>query len=750
MRRIPPRDQPPRSRLRRDAGHTEGPFDRLLRQRSERDPAPIIIGGTIVFLALVIVMVFLFSSVLGGGGGGGSSESSDTVEVAPGINGKLSAMPPLPLGLQPASQYIEFETEEAVPVTVALPLTDNSSDPTGLGFYEYTETRWQRVTDATLMPAQEFATRGCVQVEVGDDGSFVGCSDFESVPANLAILRALPQTYQIAASLPHGTSLHGDAGNIQVVSPRDYVPASDGSVQGTPTEIPPNESLAVIPTIVGSSQDTAAVVNDIVADEALRATHVQEITALAIENELDGVDLEYSSVDVDLESEFTSFATSLAESLHRENRKLSLTLPPPTDQRSAYNWKALGESADYIKILPLADPVAYWETMPSALSILSEQLDVRKVLLVISPYSIEGSGDVSRPIGYLQALAVASEAIIREPSDPTKIESGTTVRLVAKNLDEGEGASPMHWDEDSLTVTFATGGNDRRRVYIENSYSVSFKLELVQSYGLGGLAVADGSAQSDVANVWPTVRDFVTTATVVLIRPSDAMLQPIWQAPGGGDLGAGAGTTATWVAPAAGDYNVVLVVSEGERRIGQNTLIVVKKGEDEPSPSPIQTFAPDTETPTPVETPTEAPSETPVPSPGSVLVEVGKLADGDDEDGAFTNDEIVTPGSSVVYLITIDNDSNVPVTVSSLVDSVYPDAECLTPGGSGVVGTVLAPDDGDGTGVIDGGADEIQCTITVTAPDSSGVPVLNTVAVIVEDEVGNVDSDQDGATITTS
>ncbi len=572
-------------------------------------------------------------------------------------------------------------------------------------------------------------------------GGLVGCGGFSNVPRNLAVLRVVAQTYQVAASLPHGAPLHTDATTgVQLITPRDFTPAADGSLQGSVTNVERSDGVLLMPTIIGSSEDTAAVVNDILADENLRAAHIQALVTLVGNNGLDGVNLEYSSVDVDLDAEFTAFVTGLADSLHSTEKRLTLTLPPPTNQRLAYEWAKLGEVADFIQVLPIADPIAYWDNMPNALSQITEDVNPRKIFLIASPFSIEGQGDLARPMGYLQAMALASTAAIREPTNPEELKPGTDVKLVAKNLDEGEGASPMQWNNDALTVSFALGGTDRRRIFIENSYSLSFKLELVQAYGLGGVAISDGSAQSDVANLWPTVSDFVRSATVNLIRPNDTVLLPTWQAPEGGNIGQGAGTNATWVAPTGGQYHVVLVVSDGDRRFGQQILIEVRQGES-PSPSAIETFAPDTSTPTP--TPG---TDTPTPVPGVVFVEVGKVAEGDDDDNEYTNEEHVTPGSDVTYLITIDNDSASPVTVTSLVDDLYPDAICLTPGDADAIGTVLGADDGDGPGVIDGGSDQIQCTFTVTADNDAGTTV-NTVIGTVENDTGGTDSDQDNATV---
>jgi hypothetical protein len=228
-----------------------------------------------------------------------------------------------------------------------------------------------------------------------------------------------------------------------------------------------------------------------------------------------------------------------------------------------------------------------------------------------------------------------------------------------------------------------------------------------------------------------------------LRRPNEQMLQATWQAPDGGNLQADAGaTTAIWTPQTEGEQRVVLVVSDGDRRFGQEVRIGVGQGEETPTPSPLETFAPST-TPTPEPT---SPS-------GTFRIDVGKLADGDDEGGTYSNGEIVTPGSEVTYLITIDNDADVPVTVTSLIDDVYDDIVCETDEGGDVIGAVLAPDDGDaeeGPGSFDAGADEIQCTFTATAPAESGVGVTDRVTGTAEDADGNTASDFDDASITTS
>ena len=735
MRRPPPREQPPGRRLRRDLPRPEGPFDRLLRRRPERDPAPIIIGGTVAFLAVVILLVVGVSTLLGSsdGGSGASNvgEDGDTVDFG-GISGRLtSSVPALPPGLDPLSAYIEFEVDQENPPNISgfvLPLRETVDDPAGLGFYTFVEGRWRRLAD----------------VKVVRNGRAEG--EFTEVPPNIVVLRVAPQPYQVVGSLPPGGSLHPEA-KVTIVSPRDYAPAQDGSVQGTPTQFPPERQFLVVSTIVGSGEDTAAVVNDILADEGRREAHLQAIISLVNDQALDGIDLEYPSVDVDLEPEFTEFVSSLADRLG--DKQLSLTLPPPSNQqRQAYDWKKLGEAADTIKVLPIADPVSYWDTMPRAISEITEQVDPRKVVLVVSPYSIEGVGDVTRPIGYLQAMLLAAESAVREPQNPDDIKPGTNVKFVAKNLDQAEGASPLRWDDAAAAVRFDLGGTERRRIVIENAFSVGFKLELVQAYRLGGMAVSDASAQSDVANIWPAINELMRSATLVLIRPNETSLLPIWQAPDGGDFGAGAGTTATWNAPKQGPHNVVLVVSDGERRFGRALLVEVKKGA-EPSVTPLVTFPPPTPSPSPTPAPGQ-PVATPTPTPPkpTLPMEMGVRVDGSDGDSTATNDEKTAPGSSVTYYVIIDNDSAVKVKVTSLLDSVFGNiTTCKTVGGAAtVVGIELDPDSGDGPGDVDpDGPDAVSCTYDVTAPAAPG-EAKNVVTATIQSADGQAGSDFDDNT----
>ena len=221
------------------------------------------------------------------------------------------------------------------------------------------------------------------------------------------------------------------------------------------------------------------------------------------------------------------------------------------------------------------------------------------------------------------------------------------------------------------------------------------------------------------------------------------MLLPSWQAPEGGDLGAGAGTSATWIAPANGTYNLILIVSDGERRFGRKLAIEVKEG-NEPSPTPPPATFPPEESPTPTPEGTGEPTATPTPKPGALSIQVGKRADGDDPDALFEDPETATIGSEVTFRVVIDNDSAVPVTIDSILDDLVASLHCDAVGGT------LEADDGDAEIVSDSGPDSAVCTYTVTVTAADAPQMINRVTVGVSDADSNTASDSDTATVNIS
>lgn len=588
-----------------------GPFDRMIRP-PQRNVTPYVVGGALGLILLVVLLVFGFSRLFGGGDG-------KIVAQAAGITGRSADFPDLPPTLSRASEdFVKFEVEssaEDVTVNLGLPLRAEVR-ATGLGFYTFTDGRWQRLADATVVSPDRYTADGCTTpVTPPQGGRLIACADFSPVPANLAVLAGGGQTYQLAGSILSDSSINPEiSGLLNIVNPIDYRPAADGGIQGQASQLQLAAGQRLVPTISGSSRDDAAAASDIMQDQALRRVHIDSIVSLAQQGNLAGIDLEYTALNRDARSGFTAFVQELSTALHQNNRILSVTLPASSNDSGAYDWKAIGAVADIVKVLPFPDPAGYWEAMPKALEFARSQVDSRKLLLVISPYSASKTGGQTKPIGYQEALQLATKLAVRSPAATASINPGTRVELAATNLADGQG-SGLRWSDDARMITFAYGGERGTVVFIENSFSLNFKLELAQAYGLGGISLLDASALSDTASIWATVRSLAEGANVTPVRPNGSVLIPRWEAPDGGNFAAASGPVASWTAPSRGGvYTISLIISDGQFRFGRQLQLTV--GEPAPTPTPAPSPTPEpTSTPEPTPTPTPTPTATAEPTP---------------------------------------------------------------------------------------------------------------------------------------
>ena len=641
MRRFPTPDP-------RQPERPDGPFDPKMKSRTPRDPAPIIIAAIVFFLiAVILVLAFAPFSPLTEG-----SDTNDVVFDEPGVGRGISEeLPQLPLHLEAVSDFVVFESggAELTGITINIPLKMVAPNEQGLRFYSFLNGRWYPIGNAKVIPLSSLGATvvgsGCEEgtVNIGTNNKLLGCADFPAIPANIAVLRPRGTTgHQIVGSLSSGSLVHDAARDLlNIVSPRDYMPTRNGSISGSATAVNVRAEVDVVPTIVANDEDAGMAIAAILSDPVLRTRHVQAIESLVENGGFAGIDLEYTALtDPSLKDSFTEFVADLADSLHDNERILILTLPVAASATAAepFDWVALGAVADLIKVLPTTDPTTYWQATNQGLAFATAAVPAQKLILGLTPFSQKIEGNVVSPVGYRQAMFLSSELEVLPPNGLTEVPSDRNISVTAPNLDPARGATAFHWDKQAAAVTFSfTGADGPVRIYIENTFSLAFKLELVQAFGLGGIAVGNVSASSDIADIWRSVRDLVEIGGPVLVQPSAVQLSPEWVAPMGTAIEtAGRMGTAIWRTPSLeGSYTVGIIVSDGASRFVRQIQVEVMEPitstapitdatpVSAPAPTPTAAPAPevDTTTPTPapeVDAPTSAPQEeleTPVPQP---------------------------------------------------------------------------------------------------------------------------------------
>jgi hypothetical protein len=340
-------------------------------------------------------------------------------------------------------------------------------------------------------------------------------------------------------------------------------------------------------------------------DQAKQSAHVDRIAAAVEQSGYDGIEIDYPAVDSALKSNFTSFVQALATRLHQSKKKLIVRAPLPRREGNAWNvlaydWGQLGRNADFLVMVAEKDQSIYRTRVPEAVKYLVSQVpDSKRLILEVTPLSEmkNEQGQVST-ISTLDALSIAGQINVR---DADQIYGGSDVTVSADNINRESGSGP-DWTPQGV-VTFQYRADDgQRSVWIENQFSVGYKLEIIQLDKLGGVAVDDASANGANADVWPAIAQFQSTGSPLLERPNPQSLRPTWLADGRPIPDAGSRAQITWHAPLdPGRHTLAVIVSEGTIRVQNATPVAVLQGtppagatpsaRSSPTPAPARSSA---------------------------------------------------------------------------------------------------------------------------------------------------------------
>jgi spore germination protein YaaH len=463
------------------------------------------------------------------------------------------------------SYNTKIKPEPGKDLVVHLPLTKATTDARNLSFSRYVpETKaWETITAATL------------------DGSSVSAT-LHDAPQLIAVLRRQTPGGSVVAYLPHNGTLHPDAaGHITMIHTIDFTPAPDGGVAGELSTIKPDASVQFLPQIQANNgiAGSVQIVKTLLSNAASRSAHVQNIAKLVADSNLGGVDISYQDLTVNERSSFTLFISELADRLHGQNKHLTVTLPPPLKlpdrmDEGAYDWGELAKSADLVQMMPYRDQGTYRKDMPDILQYLVGKVQPStKLILTVSPYATEKAADGVTTMSITDAMGIATALTVRTGADQ-KLTTNTQVVIAATNINKIDGRTGVAWDENSATVAFTYEQNGGRTVYLENFFSIGFKLAYIPQYKLGGVAVEDASSNEFLGNIWTAIVPFITSGQPTLMQPNRDDLKPQWKLQKGAfdDSGKGSGT---WTTPAdPGTYTATLTLSDGvshfQREIAAN------------------------------------------------------------------------------------------------------------------------------------------------------------------------------------
>lgn len=316
---------------------------------------------------------------------------------------------------------------------------------------------------STLLPPSPGSSRpspgsapGGARTGVQVVGYYLDDASYESMVANAGRLTAIaPWAWSVDAS-----------GNV--------LPATDPTVLGRTLQAAGArglETYAMVHNYLGDTFDGRAV-HTLLSNPAARQKAIEQIAAQARRYGLTGVNLDFENVPPDDREALSSFVKELARRLHRDGRKLTISVPaktsdsPSNSHSGAFDYAALGRYADSVWLMTYDEhyrtgppgPVASIEWVEQVVRHAVSQIPSRKVLLGLPAYGYEWvNGGEGRGLTHAQAVARLSRygAILR-------------------------------WHPVYKVPYFTAQG---RQVWFENRYSTGYKLQLVGRYDLGGVTI---------------------------------------------------------------------------------------------------------------------------------------------------------------------------------------------------------------------------------------------------------------------
>ncbi|MEW6547494.1 MAG: glycosyl hydrolase family 18 protein [Bacillota bacterium] len=211
--------------------------------------------------------------------------------------------------------------------------------------------------------------------------------------------------------------------------------------------------------------------------DASRRRMVREITDLVTREGYDGINLDFQQIKPDVREEFTAVVQDLARSLHAKGKILALSLIPPVgvppDVTGAYDYRALGQAADYSVVFGYdrhnpstgPGPIAPRDWVEANIKHVVSLIPARKLVLGVGVY------------GYDWALPRRSVEDVTPLAVPD-----------ARELARRHGVQPRVEPGGQVTFRYSKAGR-AHEVWFQDATNLKEKLELARRYNLRGIAL---------------------------------------------------------------------------------------------------------------------------------------------------------------------------------------------------------------------------------------------------------------------
>ncbi len=311
-----------------------------------------------------------------------------------------------------------------------------------------------------------------------------------STAANADIANVLASTKNVNVISPTWFYLNDNDGNIANLASSDYV--SYCHSQGV-------QVWALVSNLENTDIDTTYVLTH----TSVRQNLVNQIVSAAIQYDLDGINLDFEAVSIDVGDAFIQFVRELSIKLANNGIILSVDNYVPSDYTAFYNRSEQALFADYVVIMAYDEhtttsdesgSVSSLSWVKEAVANTLEEVPAEQIILGMPFYTRIWT---LTPTGDEDAEYISYDI------------SSSAYGMEAANNFITDHNMTMEWSEDcGQFYCEGSSGDTLYQIWLEDANSIDQRLTVMQDNGLAGASF--WKLGFETSNIWDTVTKYIS------------------------------------------------------------------------------------------------------------------------------------------------------------------------------------------------------------------------------------------------
>ena len=306
-----------------------------------------------------------------------------------------------------------------------------------------------------------------------------------SMDANYNIIYDIANVKKVNTISPTWFSIASNDGTLDSLALADYVDTAHSN------------HMEVWPLVDNFSEniDFTAVMNSTSARNKIE----NQLIAAAIEYSFDGINVDFENISEDAADGYIQFMRELSVMCRKNGIVLSVDVPVPMDFTAHYNRKALGEVCDYLMIMGYDEHYAGSEEAGTVASLSFEEEGIQNTLLEVAAEKVVSGIPFYTRLWCTTTNEDGTTTVTSEAMGMNQAQQTLENNQVEASWDETTGQNYAQFDGEN---------GELYQIWLEDTESLTRKLELIKNYDLGGVAEWKLGLEDD--SVWDLIAKYVS------------------------------------------------------------------------------------------------------------------------------------------------------------------------------------------------------------------------------------------------